>query len=260
MMGIKDLIKERKFRFAAELIDCLHKLAMPGQPCVFRGQAQADWPLQPSIERAGWDAATWPGKEDYVRSEFKRRAHHYLLDLPDKDDELGWLALMRHHGAPSRLLDWTKSPYVAAFFAALDARPDKPFAIWALNGDKLKQSALGQLKGAQKILGKRNAEFKTEDLESWERFVGSPKNFEAAFLTDRGSLNERKDWPHFVVPLEPYRRNERLTIQQGVFMCANSLKSPFERILRDTLECLSEPLHKLVIDYDARFEVLAPAR
>jgi hypothetical protein len=54
-----------------------------------------------------------------------------------EEDYLGWLALMRHHGAPSRLLDWTLSPYVAAYFALYEGfkkqSVDLHCAVWAID-------------------------------------------------------------------------------------------------------------------------------
>jgi hypothetical protein len=52
-----------------------------------------------------------------------------LARTPAEDETLEWLALMQHHGAPTRLLDFTWSPYVAAFFALERATADA--AIWA---------------------------------------------------------------------------------------------------------------------------------
>src|SRR5216684_3693164 len=59
------------------------------------------------------------------------QAHLFLAHVPDDADSFHWLALMQHHGAPTRLLDFTWSPYVAAFFALERATSDA--AIWAIN-------------------------------------------------------------------------------------------------------------------------------
>src|SRR4051794_33492720 len=48
---------------------------------------------------------------------FRRAYHHYDHYVPDFDHKVEWMALMQHHGAPTRLLDFTYSIYVAAFFA-----------------------------------------------------------------------------------------------------------------------------------------------
>lgn len=44
-----------------------------------------------------------------------------------------WLALMQHFGAPTRVLDITKSSYVAAYFAIEDATAGDDCAVWAIN-------------------------------------------------------------------------------------------------------------------------------
>lgn len=79
---------------------------------MFRGQARADWDVIPKAGRPPYSSAN-----DLMSLEaWKRRAAEFLDYRPNDDWE--WLALAQHHGLPTRLLDWSYNPLVAAFFAA----------------------------------------------------------------------------------------------------------------------------------------------
>lgn len=114
------------------LRDNLEELANAGW--AFRGQADASWPLESSLTRYlktfGGSPAEWMPRERHGLHTFKRKAHLLLPRTPDEDETLEWLALMQHHGAPTRLLDFSWSPYVAAFFALEKATANA--AIWAI--------------------------------------------------------------------------------------------------------------------------------
>jgi FRG domain len=107
--------------------------AQPGW--AFRGELSAQWPLVSGLTRRLQtfcpDPTLWPLREERALRVFRRKAHVYLDNPAVLADTLRCLALMQHHGAPTRLLDFTKSPYVAAFFALEDATGDA--AVYALN-------------------------------------------------------------------------------------------------------------------------------
>ena len=176
----------------------------------FRGETSADKDLCTSLERnlrriEGFDLKKAPNVEYRLVREFKRQAQHFIESLPKADDILEWLSIMRHHGAPTRLLDWTYSFYVAAHFAINRARPKSRCAIWAIDVDWLEGRAVSSL---PKRLQKR-----------WENLITSKK---PELLN---SVLERQR--RMVFPLNPFRLNERLVIQQGVFLAPGDITKSF---------------------------------
>ncbi len=99
--------------------DFLKRLADLKGEWIFRG-ALADWNVETSLERAcnHWELplAQMPEVERKLLREFKRHPETRGL-IGDPEDDLEWLALMQHYGTPTRLLDWSYSPFSALFFA-----------------------------------------------------------------------------------------------------------------------------------------------
>jgi hypothetical protein len=176
----------------------------------FRGENTADKHLCTSLERnlrriEGFDFKKSPNVEYRLVREFKRQAQHFIASLPKANDILEWLSIMRHHGAPTRLLDWTYSFYVAAYFAIRRAKPKSKCAIWAIDVDWLESRAVSSL---PKQLQKR-----------WENLITSkkPELLNSVFERQRT----------MVFPLNSFRLNERLVIQQGLFLVPGDITKSF---------------------------------
>ena len=101
---------------------------------LYRGQGDYRWQLKTGLERnAPPYVKEKTGLEVYeyrVLTEAQRRLHHFITQLPDEDDLLSWRALLRHHGVPTRLLDVTRSLFIACYFALRNAKPDVDAAVW----------------------------------------------------------------------------------------------------------------------------------
>lgn len=230
-----------------EEIHKIHKRQKEGW--VYRGQRDSTRKLKTVLERAcnNYDLPleTARNTEDRLLREFKRKFHHYSHYIPNKEDNLEWLSLMQHYGAPTRLLDFTYSIYVAAYFALEEALEPKEghkgYAIWAINGKwAINESA--------NFFEKDSSEFKflKEPIEDEK---GKTTIFETIF---------RRDVPiALACPQNPFRLNEWLTIQKGVFMCPGNATLPFEKNLLALSGCREKQnVVKIIIPKELRRDAL----
>lgn len=93
---------------------------------IYRGQAEADWPLVPGVGREPALIAS----EQELFAAWKRGAVRFVERPPPS--EWDWLAIAQHHGLATRLLDWTSNPLAAAFFACCNKAPGDA-VVWAFS-------------------------------------------------------------------------------------------------------------------------------
>jgi len=135
-----------------------------GHGWFYRGQSNAAWNIASSFERCVspvYNDLRNPerdlkGREVGSIAEFKAKAWRYVSNK--EMDNLEWLMLMRHHGVPTRLVDFTESASVALYFA-LVGNPKEEFAVWAVNRmafhDQYLQSLIGkEVPGAREAIEK----------------------------------------------------------------------------------------------------------
>jgi hypothetical protein len=105
---------------------------------VYRGHANAEWPLQSSLERIlvnKWCPEQAAKHEEYALREFRSKFHLYDRENIRPKSKFAWLATMQHYGVPTRLVDFTESPYVALYFAleAYNPHCGSDFAVFAVD-------------------------------------------------------------------------------------------------------------------------------
>jgi hypothetical protein len=155
---------------------CLYVREMPAFQYIYRGHRREEWKLSSPLERMlsfraeGTKLA--PGfkpnvdiDEEHMLKKFRDQA----IGTPgvrsrDFRDDRQWLTLGRHHGLITRLLDWTRSPYVATFFAfeAFErfTQPDFNGKKYVAGiDDKNANVVIWQLQGSLELVQKGEFEF-----------------------------------------------------------------------------------------------------
>lgn len=181
---------------------------------IFRGQSNSDWELQTTLERSNI-VEDFPEFEDELLNEFKKGVRFYLKDELEPETTLEYFSMLQHFGAPSRLLDFTKSPYIAAYFAFEQAKEEnEEVAIWIVNKICLYNSALQYFKD------------KIKYLKGMNNYAFSDNTFELVYEeSKKGELN-------CVFPAEPNNQNQRYHLQQSIFLAQGNPYQPLIKQLK----------------------------
>jgi hypothetical protein len=244
----KQAIPAVRARSWAHLTDVLYEdswvedLGLFRSRFVFRGEPSISLRLRTSLRRLGPFAGTI---EPHLLRNFRKFAP------PNEafgDSLWNWLALAQHHGLPTRLLDWTFSPYVALHFAT-DIR-----SFESLGGDGEKLDAQGDsvvwcvdFRRLHSFLPPRLR--RELDREKADLFTSEMLDAAMPRLEDLSRL--AKPRRPFVVFLDPPSLDQRLTNQFSVF----SFLSDPDLELIDLLEHHPETVRKVVIPASLRIEV-----
>lgn len=209
---------------------------------IFRGHNSCKYPLQSTLERTieefNLNYSEAIQYEKILLRKFQGCLHQYESIIPKKKNILEWWTYMRHYGAPTRLLDWTYSFFIAIYFALENASGEddqnpSDAAVWALCPSDWKRVA--------------NNEF---NIDKNKEIDDDPKLFKKLFFSSEPSTLK------LVYPLNPLKLNDRLTLQQGLFLCPTISTAPFIECFVNTQKKGASTPIKIIIDHRIRKKAL----
>ena len=178
---------------------------------IYRGASEADAPLLTTLDRLGGTSPshTKADLEEHVLRNFIRYSRPHLGT--ESVDEWELLVSAQHHGVPTRLLDWTYSPLVAAFFATRPNDDGCDRAVWRLDWQAV-HVAFG-FPPLALLIKDLDALPGWGSLTPWKLFARSRKE------------------PPFACVLEPPSLDQRIVAQAAVFTLCSDKWASFDAFL-----------------------------
>jgi hypothetical protein len=202
---------------------------------VFRGVASWQWPLRTSLERMESSAT--------VEQPLLRSFQKYVPPSALYGDSL-WelIALARHNGLPTRCLDWTFSPLVAAHFATINARHhDDDGAIWCVDAVRWRDDVLpAELR--QTLQEELSWIY---DVRTLARSFADLRAFDAAFAGREQVL----------IFFEPPSIDARIANQGGILSLLSAGRQGHDAHLRTAMEQRQGVVRRIRIAADAKPEI-----
>lgn len=201
------------------------------QSWAFRGQSDSTWKIESYLARHfktfEVNKIVQNFQEERSIRIFKGKVHEFLKHIPDDNDTLQWLSIMQHFGSPTRLIDFSWSPYVAAFFALENTTKDS--AVWAICSSKISEKNKKLAKNFNKDVNK---------------------------VLDEAILNKCPKKNNFVLIAEPKIMNQRLSVQRGTFAITKSLDEGLEKVLVDYYDNNGDTIVKFILPKKIRKEAM----
>jgi hypothetical protein len=210
---------ENSLKNVDDLFSKLQSLSGSEKPIAYRGQADIKWNLQTSLDRLLnkiEDYNTRLAEESAIIEKFRVLANEYLGEIEVRrlneslaNNKVSALTVMQHYRAPTRLLDWTSSPWIAVYFAAIEHH-ETDGAVWWFKQETF-----------EKEVGKRWSKYKMERYPS----LGNEIN-----LNDTAFKNDGPPWItklHCIIPFH------RIEVQQAFFTVAGRLGLDHGKLISD---------------------------
>jgi hypothetical protein len=234
-----------------ELLDALHgEHIIPKQhdqgghyraPYVFRGMSDSEWPLMTSLERLKSPPRV---VEPALLRSFRKYAPRGTFS---RNSEWEALSVAQHNGLPTRLLDWSVSPLIAAHFATAERQHfNKDGVIWCVDVVKLRDEVLPP--AIADLIKNKAAVF---DVAMLEQVYPTLADFDAT------QLNNDKDNP--ILPacifFEPPSLDARIANQQGILSAMNGADFSHQQYM-EHLEALHPGVvQRIIIDKGAKGQI-----
>lgn len=200
-------------------------------PYVFRGIQNKSYELRTSLLRLG---NTPKEMEKHLFRNFKKYAPR---DTVTEDNDWLWLSIAQHHGLPTRLIDWTFSPYIALHFLCEDIEKfNQDGVLWCVDYYKTKEFLPSRFKQA----------LETENARSFD--ISTLKSV-CPTLKELNNYLEKDG--NFIVFFEPPSMDERIVHQFALF----SFMSDPNVLMNDWLNDRDDLYFRLIIPAKLKWEI-----
>jgi hypothetical protein len=170
-----------------------------GQSCQGPEKISLNSGLERALTSYAIDFSKAPEIEGWMIREFQRKYTGADFQIVI-EDTLYCLSMMQHYGCPTRLLDFTYSPYIAAFFAvenmSIKQEERRDAFVFCFNHKWINGRA------------KKNIDYDSLFRKRFDKTV-EEESFKSLYMAKKGS---------FIVAENPHKLHERLSIQKGVFL------------------------------------------
>lgn len=202
---------------------------------VYRGQSNSGYKLESSFRRelTLLESQRRNGEntelmlirlEDHLIELFKSQYHLYL-DSKDyyEGDDLYFLSILQHYGAPTRLLDWSFSPFISTYFA-ISNNFQTDSALYALDLEYIVESNRKKIEDYYELRKIDSKGRKNVNPIEFGKFYADSK---ARAIKQKEQFNEEI----IIVGYEPERKNIRLARQQGLFLVSSKIDVNFDEVI-----------------------------
>lgn len=195
---------------------------------VYHGSVAADQPLLTTLDRLGGTEP--PHRKAHLEAHLLRNFIRYSRPHLPAEPVNAWevLVVAQHHGVPTRLLDWSYSPLVAAHFSLRDRAPGRDRAVWRLDWRRVHR-AFGLPELALLVEDIRGIFEQEREFTPWQLFEGEARPFACM--------------------IEPPSLDARVVAQAAVFTLCSDPRCSFDGFLE--AHGLSDALTRFVVPADA---------
>lgn len=214
-----------------DLIDIIERLNRSSLEFVFRGQANSEWKFSPSVER-NFNIYDFENSNNRIKRYEKKlykgfvsSAHHFVkTEDMNFDDYVDAFSLMQHYGYKTRLLDFTKSLFIALYFVIENKYEFfKNGSVYMINKTNLITK-----------LSKKDHKLNVF-LEKKDEFIAKDNNYSDEIFFNRMhdiadkclDIERNDEFPTSILIVEPKKKNKRIMMQQGLFIMQTDFNKKF---------------------------------
>lgn len=195
------------------IYDVFEQWSEKGRQFAWRGQVDASWPLHSSLyRRLLWtqDAEDAPRERKFYDREGRilTELHRWGLHMGEygRLSILNQLAMLQHHGAPTRLIDITFNPFIGLWFATEEKYSEGELQ----HGDE--DARLFAIDVTERLINER------DDKRDWEDSLSRPWPGPIGKDSTEDEVNRYKEWTTSVVAWRPPHFHPRMSAQNGGFV------------------------------------------